>query len=74
VAHDAPLGFEPHLVRHEKGSNRLFAVARDGAKIQIGDGIAPELAARVAKARSLLLVRMEGDEPVEGFELPLIHA
>lgn len=71
IAHDAPFSASPVWVRYETGPRRMSIIFEDGAAHDISTPVDEQIATRLKWARKIMLVRLQGGRPVEGYECRL---
>lgn len=72
LVHDDPWPSEPSWAEFDTGSRRMVVVTEDGTNHDIGFEVDTQLADYLINGNSLLVVRMEGEKPVEGYDIKLI--
>lgn len=67
--HRDPFPSPPQAATYDGAAGRLVLLLEDGGREVLTDGLPSEMAAYLALARTLLVVRMDGDIPVAGWEV-----
>lgn len=71
IAHDAPLEGNPLWVRYETEQHRLSIVFEDGVAKEIEKPVNEQVDQHLKSARKIMLVRLNGGRPIEGYECRL---
>lgn len=71
IAHDAPFEGNPLWVRYEAGTRRLSVVLDNGGQRQLLTPVNDHIAKLLKTARKIMLVRLHGGRPIEGYECHL---
>ncbi len=71
LIYDQPLGFQPSWVETSADGEGLRIIGLDGREMRVG-GFFREINNSLAGIKDVLLVRMEKNEPVEGWTVPFV--
>lgn len=71
LIYDQPLGFQPSWVETSADGQGLRIIGVDGREMRVG-GFFREINNSLAGISDVLLVRMEKNEPVEGWTVPFV--
>jgi hypothetical protein len=71
LIYDQPLGFQPSWVETSADGEGLRIIGLDGREMRVG-GFFREINNSLAGIKDVLLVRMEKNEPVEGWNVPFV--
>ena len=71
IAHDAPFEANPLWVKYEAADRQLSIILENGGTRRLTTPINEAIAQQLNGSRKIMLVRLHGGRPIEGFECQL---
>jgi hypothetical protein len=71
ISHDGPFEANPMWVRYDATARKLSVVLENGGQRQLTTPVNDDIAKHLGSARKIMLVRLHGGRPVEGYECHL---
>jgi hypothetical protein len=73
LLHDTPLGFLPSWVEFSHDGRGVRIISLDGQEFTAGVIVKPETWRQLDNANGILLVQMQNQNPIEGYEVPFVN-